>query len=73
MTAVSFEDAENWRDRGASFATFGSDFLFLRTGWERLGGSKGAQSMRTYRTGYLMKANAGVYDVIGEQFRRSRS
>jgi 2-keto-3-deoxy-L-rhamnonate aldolase RhmA len=44
MTAISFEDAEKWRDRGASFATFGSDFLFLRTGWERLGGRERARA-----------------------------
>ena len=42
MTAVSFQDAENWCERGASYATFGSDFLFMRAGWEHLKGNQGA-------------------------------
>lgn len=38
MTGASMEDARAWLDRGASFATFGSDFLFLRRGAELLCG-----------------------------------
>jgi 2-keto-3-deoxy-L-rhamnonate aldolase RhmA len=40
MTAMSAEDGQSWLDRGASFTTFGSDFLFLRTGWQQLAGRK---------------------------------
>ncbi len=36
MTAMSMDDAHAWLDRGASFVTFGSDFLFLRAGWQQL-------------------------------------
>lgn len=42
MTAPSVADAHEWLDRGASFATFGSDFLFLRTGAQSLGIPSGA-------------------------------
>jgi 4-hydroxy-2-oxoheptanedioate aldolase len=38
MTAASMEDAREWLSRGASFATYGSDFLFLRKGAEALCG-----------------------------------
>lgn len=37
MTAGSREEAAGWLAKGASFATFGSDFLFLRKGAESLG------------------------------------
>jgi 2-keto-3-deoxy-L-rhamnonate aldolase RhmA len=36
MTAPVMEEAESWLKRGAQFVTFGSDFLFLRTGWQHL-------------------------------------
>lgn len=36
MTASSMDDARGWLARGASFATFGSDFVFLRAGAEHL-------------------------------------
>jgi 2-keto-3-deoxy-L-rhamnonate aldolase RhmA len=41
MTASSMDDAKAWLSRGASFATFGSDFLFLRRGAELLCGFSG--------------------------------
>ncbi len=40
MTASSMEDARAWLARGASFVTYGSDFLFLRKGAEALCGWK---------------------------------
>jgi len=36
MTAGSWAEARQWLERGASFATFGSDFMFLRAGAEHL-------------------------------------
>lgn len=36
MTGATIEDARAWLGRGASFVTFGSDFLFLRRGAELL-------------------------------------
>ncbi|HYO82790.1 MAG TPA: aldolase/citrate lyase family protein [Bryobacteraceae bacterium] len=43
MTAASSEDAQSWLDRGAQFVTFGSDFMFLRAGWQQLGSRKASQ------------------------------
>jgi 2-keto-3-deoxy-L-rhamnonate aldolase RhmA len=40
MTTGSLDEAQQWFERGASFAMFGSDFLFLRTGAEHLCGVK---------------------------------
>jgi 2-keto-3-deoxy-L-rhamnonate aldolase RhmA len=40
MTGASMDDARQWLKRGASFATYGSDFLFLRTGAETLCGTR---------------------------------
>jgi 2-keto-3-deoxy-L-rhamnonate aldolase RhmA len=40
MTAGSMAEAHEWVREGASFATFGSDFLFLRTGARTLCESK---------------------------------
>jgi 2-keto-3-deoxy-L-rhamnonate aldolase RhmA len=36
MTAGSWAEARQWIEKGASFATFGSDFMFLRAGAEHL-------------------------------------
>jgi len=36
MTAGSYREAEDWLNRGASFVTFGSDFMFLRAGAKHL-------------------------------------
>ena len=38
MTGASMEDARDWLRRGASFTTYGGDFLFLRRGAELLCG-----------------------------------
>ncbi|MDZ4802919.1 MAG: aldolase/citrate lyase family protein [Bryobacteraceae bacterium] len=40
MTAASTDDAQAWLARGASFATFGSDFLFLLEGFRGLAKTK---------------------------------
>ncbi len=40
MTAGSMDEARQWLHRGASFATYGSDFVFQRAGVEHLCGSK---------------------------------
>jgi 2-keto-3-deoxy-L-rhamnonate aldolase RhmA len=39
MTAGSMDEARDWIDRGASFATFGSDFSFMRAGAQHLCGA----------------------------------
>jgi 4-hydroxy-2-oxoheptanedioate aldolase len=39
MTAGSMAEARDWIDRGASFATFGSDFSFMRAGAQHLCGA----------------------------------
>jgi 2-keto-3-deoxy-L-rhamnonate aldolase RhmA len=44
MTTASMDEAREWHERGASFVTFGSDFLFLRSGAERLGVRLGDES-----------------------------
>ena len=36
MTTASAEDARNWLDRGASFVTYGSDFMFMQAGAKHL-------------------------------------
>lgn len=36
MTTMSHDDAKEWLARGASFVTFGSDFVFMRTGAKHL-------------------------------------
>jgi 2-keto-3-deoxy-L-rhamnonate aldolase RhmA len=36
MTAASAAEARYWLDKGASFMTFGSDFLFMRAGAKAL-------------------------------------
>jgi len=36
MTAGSHADAHEWLRRGASFATYGSDFMFLKAGAQQL-------------------------------------
>jgi 2-keto-3-deoxy-L-rhamnonate aldolase RhmA len=36
MTAGSAEEARSWLERGARFVTFGSDFMFMRAGAQRL-------------------------------------
>jgi 2-keto-3-deoxy-L-rhamnonate aldolase RhmA len=36
MTAGSYAEAHDWLRRGASFATYGSDFMFLRAGAQHL-------------------------------------
>jgi 2-keto-3-deoxy-L-rhamnonate aldolase RhmA len=44
MTAGSSDDVHAWLSRGAQFATFGSDFLFLRTGYQALAKNKAAKA-----------------------------
>jgi 4-hydroxy-2-oxoheptanedioate aldolase len=44
MTAGSMEEARSWLSQGARFATFGSDFLFLRTGARHLGAPTGERA-----------------------------
>jgi 2-keto-3-deoxy-L-rhamnonate aldolase RhmA len=39
MTAGSMQEAREWLQKGATFATFGSDFLFMRAGASHLCGS----------------------------------
>lgn len=36
MTAGSMDEARSWLERGASFVTYGSDFMFMRGGAEHL-------------------------------------
>jgi 2-keto-3-deoxy-L-rhamnonate aldolase RhmA len=40
MTTPTTEEAQSWLQRGAQFVTFGSDWLFLRAGWQHLTKSK---------------------------------
>lgn len=38
ITTMSMAEAKDWLERGAQFVTFGSDFVLLRAGWQKLCG-----------------------------------
>ena len=40
MTSSSIDEAEEWLGKGASFMTFGSDFLFMRAGAAQMRGAR---------------------------------